>query len=96
VLGGRDKLVHAVRMEDGKEVWTFATRSAVDASPLIVGDRVFAPSGDGNLYLLDLATGKEVWKFASGSRISASPAIAGGRLVVSGEDGQVFCFDVRP
>ncbi len=96
VLGGRDKMVHAVRVDDGKPLWTFPTRGRVDASPVIAGSRVIAAGLDGTMYLLDLETGKEVWKFEAGAPLSASPAVGEGRLVVSSEDGVVYCFDVTP
>jgi outer membrane protein assembly factor BamB len=41
------------------EAWTFT--DAEDhwvASPLIVGDKLFAPNADGNLYILDLSDGR--------------------------------------
>jgi outer membrane protein assembly factor BamB len=96
VIGGRDKHVHAIRLEDGKALWTFPTRAKVDASPVIAGQRVIAASYDGNLYLLELASGTEVWKFAGGGPFLASPAVAGGRLVIGNDDGAVYCFDLQP
>lgn len=41
VLGGRDKMVHALEMATGKELWTFATRARIDSSPAIAGGRVY-------------------------------------------------------
>ncbi|MGQ9590775.1 MAG: outer membrane protein assembly factor BamB family protein [Planctomycetota bacterium] len=96
VVGGRDKLVRAVRARDGKALWTFPAGAEVDASPAIVGERVFVATKAGNLHLLEVSTGKEVWKFEAGSGFAASPALARGRLVISTEDGQVLCFDIRP
>jgi outer membrane protein assembly factor BamB len=92
VVGGRDKTLHCLDTGTGKALWTFKTKGRVDASPVIVGSRVFAPSSDGNLYGLDLASGKEFWRYEVGSPMSASPAVGGGRLVVGTEDGVVFCF----
>lgn len=94
IVGGRDKLVHAVQRKTGKKVWTFATKSKVDSSPVVVGDRVFVGSNDGNLYELSLKDGKERWKFNAGKPISASPAIGEGVLVIGSEsrDGKVYCF----
>jgi outer membrane protein assembly factor BamB len=96
ILGGRDKLIHAIRIADGKPLWAFPTKARVDSSPVIVGSRVFVGGFDGVLYLLDVDTGKEVWRFAAGSGIAASPAVGLGRLVVSSDDGQVHCFDLTP
>ena len=94
VVGGRDKLVHAIDRSNGKKLWTFTTRSKVDSSPAILGDRVFVGSNDGNLYELSLATGNEIWKFNAGKPISAGPAIGEGVLVIGSEsrDGKVYCF----
>jgi len=50
IVGGRDKLVHALDRAKGKEVWTFPTKGRIDSSPVVVGDRVFVGSLDGNLY----------------------------------------------
>lgn len=94
LIGGRDKLVHAIRLADGKSLWTFATRARIDASPVVVGSRVIAAGLDGNIYLLDLATGKELWKFAGGGGFAASPAVGEGKLVISNDEGLVYCFDL--
>ena len=59
VLGGRDKMVHALEAKTGKPLWTFTTRARVDSSPAIAGGRVFVGSNDGGVYGLDLASGKK-------------------------------------
>ena len=92
VIGGRDKLIHALDARTGKPRWTFPTRGRVDASPVIVGSRVFAASMDGNLYALDLATGNERWRFEAGAAILSSPAVGRGCLVIAAEDGVLYCF----
>ncbi|MBS0204007.1 MAG: PQQ-binding-like beta-propeller repeat protein [Planctomycetes bacterium] len=94
VVGGGDKLVHAINRLTGQRAWTFATRGKVDSSPVIVGDRVFVGSKDGNLYSLGLVDGKERWKFSAGKPITAGPAVGEGVLVVGSEsrDGKVYCF----
>jgi outer membrane protein assembly factor BamB len=92
VVGGRDKMVHALDASTGKMIWTFATRGRVDSSPAISGDRVFVGSNDGRLYVLDLRTGEQVWEFNTGSALVPSPAIADGRMVISTYEGVVYCF----
>lgn len=96
VVGGRDKLIHALSAKDGKLLWSFPTKARVDASPVIVGNRVVAAGLDGILYILDLEAGTEVWKFTAGAPFAASPAIAGQKLVISNQDGLVYCFDLKP
>jgi outer membrane protein assembly factor BamB len=92
VVGGRDKLVHALDQHSGKELWTFPTRARVESSPAIAGGRVYIGSNDGRFYVLDLKTGKKLWEFEAGAPISASPAIASGRVVLGAQDGRLFCF----
>jgi outer membrane protein assembly factor BamB len=92
VLGGRDRMVHAIDAATGKAVWTFTTRGRVDSSPAVAGRKVYVGSADGRLYVLDLATGRSLQEFDAGAPISASPAIAAGRLVVGTQDGRIYCF----
>jgi outer membrane protein assembly factor BamB len=92
VLGGRDKLVHCLNRANGKELWSFTTRSRVESSPIITGNRVFIGSNDGLLYELDLASGKKTWEFTAGAPLSASPSISQGALVIGSQDGILYCF----
>ncbi|MGH9785468.1 MAG: PQQ-binding-like beta-propeller repeat protein, partial [Terriglobia bacterium] len=92
IVGGRDKLVHAMDAATGKTAWTFATRARVDSSPAVAGGRVYVGSSDGRLYVLDLATGQKRWEFDAGSGLTASPAIAAGRVVIGSQDGVLYCF----
>ena len=90
VIGGRDKMVHALDPDTGQALWTFAAGGRVDSSPVIVGDLVFF--GAGALIALDLATGREAWRFETGASITASPAVASDRLVIGATDGVLYCF----
>jgi outer membrane protein assembly factor BamB len=92
VVGGRDKVIHAIDAASGKAAWTFATRARVDSSPAIAGGRVYVGSNDGRLYVLDLASGQKQWEFDAGNAITASPAIAAGRVVIGAQDGVIYCF----
>jgi eukaryotic-like serine/threonine-protein kinase len=92
IVGGRDKMVHAIDRKSGKAVWTFASRARVDSSPVVVGDRAFVGSSDGKLYALDVATGKVAFEFDAGAPITASPAVAAERLVIGSQDGKLFCL----
>jgi eukaryotic-like serine/threonine-protein kinase len=92
ILGGRDKVVHAITAATGKAAWTFSTRARVDSSPAIAGGRVWVGSNDGHLYVLDVKTGQKAWEFDAGAPITTSPAVAGGRVVVGAQDGRIYCF----
>ena len=92
VLGGRDKLVHALDAVTGKVQWTFTTKGRVDSSPVIALGKVYVGSADSRVYTLDLKTGKPLEEFDTGGPVTTSPALAAGRLVIGTEDGQLFCF----
>jgi eukaryotic-like serine/threonine-protein kinase len=92
IVGGRDKLVHALSRSTGRAAWTFSTRARVESSPLVAGSRVFVGSNDGVLYELDLASGRKVWEFTAGAPLSASPAAAQGALVIGSQDGVLYRF----
>lgn len=92
VLGGRDKMVHAINAQTGKVLWTFTTRARVESSPVIAGERVYIGSNDGRFYVLDLAKGTKLWEYNAGGAISASPALAAGRVVIGDQQGRIYCF----
>jgi outer membrane protein assembly factor BamB len=92
IVGGRDKLVHAIDAATGKAVWTYAAGARVDSSPVIAGSRVFIGVGGGEIVALGLESGEPVWKFDTGSPIVASPSVADARLVIGTTEGRLFCF----
>lgn len=92
IIGGRDKLVHALSPEKGEPQWTYTAKSRIESSPVIVGKRVFFGTTRGVFIALDIATGELVWEFATGSPIVASPSVADGRIYIGTEDGVLYCF----
>jgi outer membrane protein assembly factor BamB len=96
ITGSKDKRVWAIDRKTGKEAWSFPTEKQVTSSPVVVGQRVFAGSLDGKLYVLDLAKGTLLQKLDLGGPISASPAVGSGCLVIGTEKGLVYCFGAKP
>jgi outer membrane protein assembly factor BamB len=92
IAGSRDKQVHALDRNTGREVWKFEGRNKFDSSPVIVGERVFAGCTDGNLYVLDVAKGTEINRVELGSPIIGSPAVGDGCLVIGTDDGTIYCL----
>jgi len=80
IVGGRDKLLHALDLQSGEAKWTFPARKRIDSSPVVVESRVWVGSADGRLYALDLASGRKTWDYDAGGDFAASPAIAEYRL----------------
>jgi outer membrane protein assembly factor BamB len=94
ILGGYDKELHCLDRATGNQLWSFKTRSHIESSPVIVGERVFCGSGDGNVYAVTLKDHQESWKFRAGRPVTASPAVGERCLVIGteGPDGTVYCF----
>lgn len=91
-IGTRGRRVNALDPKDGSELWSFPTKNKVDASPVIVGDRVLAASTDGRIYLIDRKTGKETWQYQCQGGINAGAAVADNRFVVGTDRGLIYCF----
>ena len=95
VIGGRDKMIHALKPQTGEPLWTYPAKSRVDSSPVIVGERVFFGTVGGELVVLNLNSGEKVWEFVTGASIIASPSVAAGKLVIGANDGRIYCFGKR-
>ncbi len=92
IIGGRDKMVHALSQEKGEPQWTFTAKSRIESSPVIVGKRVFFGTTRGVFITLDITNGEQLWKFETGSSIVASPSVANGKIYIGTEDGVLYCF----
>jgi eukaryotic-like serine/threonine-protein kinase len=76
-FGDNSGVIRAVSLTDGKELWKFATESAVEAVPLILDGVCYVGAADGRLYALDAADGKKKWApFETGDKILASASWA--------------------
>ena len=92
IIGGRDKMVHALSPKTGESLWTYTTKSRIESSAVIAGTRVFLGTTRGLFIALDMTTGELVWEFATGSSIVASPSVSKGRIYIGTEDGILYCF----
>ncbi len=95
IVGGRDKLIHALDRKTGAQAWTYPTKGRIDSSPVIAGPRVYVGSGDGSLYVLQVTDAKLVQKLALGRSVMASPAVSQGRLVIGTTDNWLYCLGKR-
>ncbi|MGL6096368.1 MAG: PQQ-binding-like beta-propeller repeat protein, partial [Fimbriiglobus sp.] len=97
VAGSRDKKIYAIDRATGRERWNFAAEGAVDASPVVVGSRVYVGclSLPGEFTVLDLDTGKVVQNLTLDGAVTGSAAVAGDRLLVGTDKGTLFCFGAK-
>ncbi len=112
---GNDHAMYAVNPKDLIDakipsptiVWKFTgAKGHWIAAPLIVGERLFAPNSDGNIYVLDLSDGKSVktpiktiepFKDTASKpeRLWSQPTSDGTRLYVTSLDHNVFAIDLE-
>ena len=80
------------------EAWTFSgAKDHWVAAPLIIGDKLFAVNGDGNIYVLNLSDGKSVKEAEKvievGGRLWAQAITDGTRIFVTSLDHSVAAID---
>ncbi|TRX53971.1 outer membrane protein assembly factor BamB [Thalassomonas sp. M1454] len=63
----------------------------VDVTPVIMGDKIYAISTNGNLAALDLRSGREVWKRKYSSYRQLT--VAGNQIFATDTQGHVFAID---
>ncbi|HUR54468.1 MAG TPA: PQQ-binding-like beta-propeller repeat protein, partial [Gemmataceae bacterium] len=91
VIGSDAGRVWGLDRVTGRPKWEFAAKGDFHASPVVAGNRVYAPS-DRTLYVLDLATGKKVRELRLDGEVRGSPAVAGGCVFVATDNGTLYCF----
>jgi outer membrane protein assembly factor BamB len=97
VSASRDKKVYAINRATGQEVWNFAAEAPVDASPVVVGERVYVGclSDEGHFYVLDLKTGKRLQVLELGAAVGGSAGVGPDCIVVGTDRGVVYCLGAK-
>ena len=112
---GQEEAIIALDAATGKTIWTFSYPAPTDgvdfsegtgphATPLIVGNRIYAASSRRELFALDKTTGKRIWSHdfikeygapSPGRGYSCSPLAFGSTLIVTlgGRDQAVAAFN---
>jgi outer membrane protein assembly factor BamB len=95
VFGSQGKAIYALDPASGEQKWKLPTRTRVESSPVIAGDRVVAATVGGIVYLLDAATSEPKWQYEAGGSFTASPAVVDGRVILGNGNGTLYCFGVK-
>jgi len=77
----------------GRTTWAYQIGGAILASPLIEGETLFVPGGDGILYALNRFTGALRWQVDIHEELTTPPAMSQGRLVVMSSEQSVTALD---
>jgi outer membrane protein assembly factor BamB len=78
---------------ESKIAWRLSRDVPMMASPVLVGDRLFAVTDDGTTYCLDARTGAELWRERIRGKFSASLLTAPGRVYAFDRDGTTTVFE---
>ena len=95
VVGDYGNKLHAVNPKTGMGLWEFSeARARYIASPLILGQMVYAPCADGYLYALN-NQGSLKWKFQADQALWSQP-VTDGKTIYQGSLGhKVFAIDAE-
>jgi outer membrane protein assembly factor BamB len=74
---------------DSHVAWTYRGQIPANASPVLIGDRIYCVSDRGVVSCINALDGSEVWKKRAGSGYSASPVVADGKIYLWSEEGEV-------
>ncbi len=96
ILGGFDKVVHAIHASDGSPAWTFAqAKDRFVGGASQAGDLILVPSSDHTLYALQRASGALVWSFETGAPLWAAPLVDGEAVYLPSQDHTLYALDLR-
>jgi len=92
---GHSHALYGVDPETFSEQWKFNDASDIYVgSPLVTKDRIYAPNGDGNLYVLDLS-GKLLATFATEHGIWSQPVTDGRAIYITSLDHKVYAINLE-
>jgi outer membrane protein assembly factor BamB len=102
VQGAGDGAVHCFQVGTGVKLWTYnVSKHGLNATPLLVGDRVYCGHSEENLdstamgavFCLDAATGAEIWKTDEIMVGRTAPLLIDGRLYVIDDRCKIFVLN---
>ena len=97
-IAGCDEILRAIRVSDGKELFTLSSGAYTGASPAILNGRAYYGTYENEVLAVDLKAHRVVWRYKHPERhfpFYSSAAIAGGRVIVGGRDKMVHAIDLK-
>lgn len=88
-VGGK---IYSLNQNDGGENWSFTTKGAIHASPLIKDNKIFIGSYDFFIYCIDAEDGAELWKYKTEGRIRSSAVVWKDYILVGSDPKYFYCF----
>jgi outer membrane protein assembly factor BamB len=94
---GTDEALISLDPATGNPKWTkpFTASDHWIASPLVVGDTIYAPNNNGTLYAVKLATGELAWSLPISHSLWGTPATDGKLVFVTSLDHFLYAVDPK-
>ncbi len=92
-VADRSGAVRAYRLDQGEELWSTKTRTAISAGPGVGDGLVVVGSSNADLIALDAETGEQRWRTSVSSEVLAVPQLHRGIVVVQTVDGNIAGLD---
>ncbi len=94
---GRDYALYSLDATTGQPKWAkpFTADDAWVASPLVVGDTVYAPNNNGTLYAVNLATGQLSWSLHIDTGLWGTPVSNGKLIFLTSLAHRVYAVDMQ-
>lgn len=90
---GTPQGVHAVDLQEQRELWWFETDDVVQSAPAVYNDTVFFGSLDEHVYAVDADEGAEKWRYNADNMVPAAPAVADGTVFANTIGGTLYALD---
>lgn len=97
-----DAVVTARRLDDGREIWHKRLKPVIKDDKGIAlkgagiaynGQQLFATTGFGGVFALEMKTGKEIWRYDTEMPIRIAPTTENNRLLVQTIDNTLIALD---
>lgn len=92
LVPGWNGTLYALDARSGALRWEYATPGPLRATPLVAGERIFLPGGDGALRAFAL-DGKLLWERPASAALLAPAALTQNGIVSLARDGTVTAYD---
>jgi outer membrane protein assembly factor BamB len=93
-----DNSLYVVDAAAGTLKWSFSgSKNRLIASPLVIGNTIYQPSSDHNVYVIDMTTHNQVHVATTGGPLWSTPSTSSscGCIYVSSMDHRVYKFDAN-
>lgn len=99
-----DGIVSAFRLDNGKKIWKKRLKplnkddksiAMKGAGVAVMDKKVYATTGFGGVFALDMVSGKKIWRYEAGTPIRIAPTVAGGKVIIQTMDNLLVALNAN-